>query len=64
MMATIDINKTSEIQQDPEVTIRIKFSTGREIRVNTRCSDIAQAMMGVSEVPVSVSTRNVEINIK
>lgn len=64
MMATFDINRTSEIQEDPEVTIRIKFATGREIRVKTKCSDIAQAMMCVSEIPVNVQTRNVEIILK
>lgn len=65
MKAFIDINKSSyNDKKDPEVRLRVKFCTGREINITTTCSDLAKALMGCSEVQVTVSTRNVEVKIK
>ena len=65
MNAFIDINKLPyNDESDPEVRIRIKFKTGREINITTTCSGISKAIMGCSEIPVDVSLRNVEIKIK
>ncbi|HAN8054019.1 TPA: hypothetical protein IF905_005080 [Escherichia coli] len=65
MKAFIDINKSPHNdEKDPEVRLRVKFATGREINITTTCSDLAKVLMGCSEVPVTVSTRNVEVKIK
>lgn len=65
MKAYIDINiSSSDHSNDRPVNVRIKFDTGKEIKVKTTCSGIAKAMMGISEIPVDVSLRNVEVNFK
>lgn len=65
MRAFIDVNMSSSNHcEDREVNIRIKFNTGKEINIKTTCSGISMAMMGVSEIPVDVSLRNVEVNFK
>lgn len=65
MKAFIDINKSPHNEEnDPEVRLRIKFGTGREINIVTNCSDLSKALLGCSEIPVDVSLRNVEVKIK
>lgn len=49
MKAFIDINKSPyNDEKDPEVRLRVKFGTGREINITTTCSDLAKALMGCS----------------
>lgn len=65
MKAFIDINKSPyNDEKDPEVGLRVKFGTGREINITTTCSDLSKALLGCSEIPVDVSLRNVEVKIK
>lgn len=65
MKAYIDINKSSYKEGlDAEVTVRLKFKTGREINVELKGSELMRALLGESELEVEVSLRNVELTLK
>lgn len=60
-LAVMDINRLGNNEEDTRIDICIKLSMGKSLTVSVTPENLALALTGRSEIPVTFKTRNIGI---